>query len=263
MRGQKSERENLALRTSELWQPLSLVPPDNARARVVSLLRRYFDLQSGSIWRDLRPVLAEAQGTVVDVGCGAQPYRSLLPSSVNYIGLDTADSQDHFGYSVPDVRIIGADGSWPVEDLGADMVLATETLEHVPDPDAFLAEAARVLRPGGRLVLSVPFAARWHYIPYDYWRYTPSSLRVLLERAGFADVVVNGRGNELTVACYKVNALLLAAIFPQSEAGAPRPRLLALPLSPLVVLLTAIALRSFRLPAGDDTLGYTAFATKQ
>ena len=76
--------------------------------------------------------------------------------------------------------------------------------EHVPEPTAFLEHAFRALRPGGTVIITTPFAARWHYIPHDYWRFTPSSLRLLLERAGFEDVVVYGRGNESTVACYKV-----------------------------------------------------------
>ena len=56
------------------------------------------------------------------------------------------------------------------------VVLCTETLEHVLETRRFLAEAARCLTPGGTLLLTIPFAARWHFIPYDYWRFTPSSL---------------------------------------------------------------------------------------
>jgi SAM-dependent methyltransferase len=255
-------RENLVLRTTESWQPPSFIPVDGARARRKAAIRRFFDLPAGSIWRDLRPVLSEAEGTVIDVGCGAQPYRGLLPASSIYVGLDTDDALQHFGYEMPDVRIISADGSWPVPDNTADVVLATETLEHVPDPDSFLAEAIRILKPGGRIVMTVPFAARWHYIPHDYWRFTPTSLKMLMERAGFSDVVVNGRGGTTTVVCYKLIGLLLGLILPQTELGRPRPRLLALPLVPLVVLLAAIGNRTLKRPTGDDTLGYTTFARK-
>lgn len=202
------------------------------------------------------------QGAIVDVGCGAQPYRGLLPEAAQYIGLDTADALEHFGYAMPDVRTISSDGSWPLEDGGADLVLATETLEHVPDSAAFLAEAMRVLRPGGRLVMTVPFAARWHYIPHDYWRFTPASLKMLLEGAGFSQVVVHGRGNATTVVCYKMIGWLLTVILPQTKTRSLRPRLAAVPLSPLVFLLALIANRSLSQPAGDDTLGYTTFAVK-
>lgn len=224
--------------------------------------RRFFDLQAGSLWRDLSGALATVRGTLVDVGCGAQPYRRLLPSHTEYIGLDTERAYADFGYAIPGVRLIREDGRWPVEDAQADVVLATETLEHVADPPAFLAEAHRCLRPGGRLVLTVPFAARWHYIPNDYWRFTPSGLRILLARAGFVQVVVQARGNERTVACYKVLALLLPTALPQDATGSVRITPLALVLAPLAVALAALANLSLRGAPGDDCLGYTVYALR-
>jgi SAM-dependent methyltransferase len=254
--------ENLALREEERWRPPIFTPLDTRRARVMAVLRRFFDLQAGSLWLHLAPVLSQAAGTVADVGCGAQPYRDLLPEGTRYVGLDTEQALEHFGYEIPDVRAIGSDGRWPLEDGEADLVLATETLEHVPDPPAFLEQARRVLRPGGRLIITTPFAARWHYIPHDYWRFTPSSLRQLLERAGFESVVVHGRGNELTVACYKVLALLLPVVLPQNEEGTPHIRPAGLLLLPLILPLATVANRSLRRPPGDDYLGLTTFATR-
>jgi SAM-dependent methyltransferase len=185
-----------------------------------------------------------------------------LPPGTEYVGLDTERAYADFGYAVPDVRLIGEDGRWPLDDDEADVVLATETLEHVVDPAAFLAEAHRCLRPGGRIVLTVPFAARWHYIPNDYWRFTPSGLRIVLERAGFSEVVVHARGNERTVACYKLLALLLAAALPQEKAGSVRLTPRALLAAPLAVALAAIANSSLRGAPGDDCLGYTVNALR-
>lgn len=262
MRSRRVEPENLAVRRDERWRPPIFVPLDSRRARLIAVVRRLFDLQAGSLWRHLAPVLSQARGTVADVGCGAQPYRDLLPAGTHYIGLDTELALENFGYDVRDVRAIGPGGHWPLGEGEADLVLATETLEHVPDPDGFLEQAFRALRPGGKVIITTPFAARWHYIPHDYWRFTPSSLRLLLERAGFEDVAVYGRGNETTVACYKVLALLLPRLLPQSEAGTPRIRPTGLLWLPLIVPLTLIANVSLRAPAGDDCLGYTTFATR-
>lgn len=262
MRRRSVEPENLALRTGERWRPPIFVPLDSRRARLMAVVRRFFDLQAGSLWLHLAPVLSRVTGTVVDVGCGAQPYRGLLPEGARYIGLDTADALANFGYEISGVRPIGGDGRWPLDDGEADVVLATETLEHVPDPQAFLAEAYRALAPGGSLILTVPFAARWHYIPHDYWRFTPSSLRMLLEDTGFRQVVVNGRGNETTVACYKALALLLLRALPQGEDGAPHPSPVGFLLLPLILPLAIVANRSLRAPAGDDCIGFTAFAVE-
>lgn len=254
-------RENLAERTGEAWRPPVYECGTSRRARFGFALRRFFDLQAGSVWRDLADVLPTLRGTVADIGCGAQPYRPLLAPGVTYIGVDTQDAAAHFGYDIADVRRLDGD-RWPLADGEADAVLATETLEHVPEPARFLAEAARCVRPGGRLVLTVPFSARWHYVPHDYWRFTPSSLRRLLEAAGFADVTVWARGNALTVACYKVMALLLPIALPPREDGTVRVS----PWAPLVAApvfaLAAVANGSFRGGGGEDCLGYTVLATR-
>lgn len=258
----QTPHENLALRTSERWRPPSFVPDTGPAGRLRAALRRVFDLQAGSLWRDLSEPLSRTRGTLLDVGCGAQPYRRLIPPQTTYIGLDTEESQSNFGYSMPDVRRIAPDGRWPVDDRWADVVLATETLEHVENPEAFLRQAYRCLRPGGRLILTVPFAARWHYIPHDYWRFTPSGLRLLLERARFSDVSVHGRGNERTVACYKLLSLLLPIAFPQDRRGSLRIRPIAVLILPLILVLVITGNRSLRMPPGDDCLGYTVFATR-
>ena len=252
------ERENLALRGSERWQPPAFRPPRTRRDRLLAAARRLLDLQAASIWRDLKGELASAEGDVLDVGAGAQPYRPLLPPGARYRAIDAAAAREAFGYDLPDTEYFEGD-RWPVEDFSMNVVLATETLEHVPDPATFLSEARRVLRPGGRIVLTVPFAARWHYVPHDYWRFTPSSLRSMLEAAGFADIVVHARGNERTVACYKLIALVLPALFP--PGGGLRPSRIAAVLAlPLVAALALLAHVSLRGGGGEDCLGWTATA---
>jgi SAM-dependent methyltransferase len=228
----------------------------------LAALRRLIDLQAGSIWRDLAGELAAVHGLVLDVGCGAQPYRPLLGPSARYVGIDTADAKADFGYEIPDTLYFDGD-SWPVGSESANVVLCTETLEHVLEPSKLLAEAHRTLRRGGRLLLTVPFAARWHFVPNDYWRFTPSSLRHLLETAGFTDVAVYARGNAFTVACYKTIALVLPYLFPQrGGAGARAAQLLALLAVPFVVCLALAARVSLLGKGGDDCLGYTVTAVR-
>lgn len=258
MSEETGSRENFALRTSERWQPPAFRPPRTRRDRFIAAGRRLLDLQAASAWRDLKLELATAYGDVLDVGAGAQPYRPLLPSSARYRAIDVAVAGEAFGYDLPDTDYFEGD-RWPVEDASINVVLATETLEHVPEPSVFLAEARRVLRPGGRIVLTVPFAARWHYIPHDYWRYTPSSLRNLLEGAQFGDVVVHARGNEVTVACYKLMALVLPALFP-TDGGIKPGRIAAILALPLVAALALVAHTSLRGDGGVDCLGWTATA---
>lgn len=255
-------RENLAERTTgEGWRPPLYECGTSGRARLGFAVRRFFDLQAGSIWRDLSQLLRATRGTVADIGCGAQPYRPLLGEGTVYIGVDTPDAEDHFGYAIPDVRQL--DGNrWPLADGEADAVLSTETLEHVPEPRTFLAEAARCVRPGGQLVLTVPFAARWHYVPHDYWRYTPASLKLLLEEAGFEDVVVWSRGNATTVACYKAMALLLPKALVSRPDGSARVSPLAAVFALPIAVLATIGNWSLRDEGAEDCLGYTVQARR-
>lgn len=255
-------RENLALRRAERWKPPVFTPHQGRRSSLTAAVRRFFDLPAASLWRDLAEPLASTDGIVVDVGCGAQPYRRLLSPRAHYIGLDTARAASDFGYQMPDVRVIGDDGRWPVGDGEANVVLATETLEHVPDPGAFLREAHRILRPRGRLILTVPFSARWHYIPHDYWRFTPSGLELLLARGGFDEIVVHGRGNEISVACYKLLGLLLAAALRQNDSGGFKIRPTTAILAPFILLMAALGRASLYGRAGDDCIGYTVYAVR-
>jgi SAM-dependent methyltransferase len=251
-------RENFATRTRERWQPPAFRAPRTPWIRLLAAARRLVDLQAASVWRDLQVLLADARGVVLDVGAGAQPYRPLLPRHVRYRAIDVAAARPTFGYDVPDTEYFDGD-RWPVEDAEVDLVLATETLEHVPEPERFLRQARRVLRPGGRFVATVPFSARWHYVPYDYWRFTPSSLRRLLEGSGFCEIAVYPRGNEVTVAAGKVMALILMWLFPTGGGIGPR-RVTAALLMPVVAALTLVARLSLRAEGGEDCLGWTVTA---
>lgn len=256
-------RQNMAQRHGESWRPPPIAPPGRPYRQLLAALRRWLDLQAGSIWSDLAPELARASGVVADVGCGAQPYRPLLPPGCKYVGLDTADAKSHFGYSVPDI-LECTETNWPLGDESVDVLLITEVLEHAIDPPALLGEAARCLRDQGRLLLTVPFAARWHFIPYDYWRFTPSCLKRLLEEAGFDDIEVYARGNAMTVACYKAMALVLPLmVAPRGGLlGRTLRRSLALCLSPLLVIWALVGNLSLGVAGGDDCLGYTVMARK-
>jgi SAM-dependent methyltransferase len=237
-------------------------------------LRRFADLQFGSIWRDLAALLPKVEGTMADVGCGAQPFRDLLRPEVRYIAVDIDDPEKQFGYGssvggvpghgLPDTRYFRG-SVLPLADGEADSVLCTETLEHVLDTASFLSELNRALAPGGRLILTVPFAARWHFVPLDYWRYTPSGLEQLLTTAGFCEVRVYARGGALAVAGYKVLGLVMLLLAGHGHHGAAPvlSRLAGVCLLPLAALAALAGNLGLKFPGtAEDTLGYTVLARK-
>jgi SAM-dependent methyltransferase len=262
-RGPFQRRSNMVEATSESWRPQLFAATTTGFSLFLAAVRRFFDIQAGSAWRDLSEVLPSHLGTILDVGCGAQPFRSLVSSGAIYMGIDTDAAKAHFGYEMPNTTYFSGD-VWPVADLSVDLVLCTETLEHVLETRRFLAEAARCLVPGGTLLLTIPFAARWHFIPYDYWRFTPSSLNHLLTTTGFHSARVYARGNAVTVACYKMMTLILLLLMPQtaSKISGLLLRVAGAVLLPWFILLAVIANLSLRGRGGDDCLGYTVFAMR-
>ena len=124
------------------------------------------------------PIAAELiagcrDGLVLDAGSGLKA--EYLDDVVN---LEVAD------YPTTDVLAIGE--RLPFADDSFDGVLSLVVLEHVRDPFRSAAEIARVLRPGGRLYVAVPFLQPYHGYPHHYYNMTRRGLEQLF--AGAFDI---------------------------------------------------------------------------
>lgn len=156
----------------------------------------------------LRDAMAEFApmliGRLLDVGCGTKPYRSLFTVD-SYVGLDI-DAEISRRRNIADHFYDGK--TFPFADGSFDSVLCNQVLEHVFNPDEFLGEIARVLMPGGKLLLTVPFVWDEHEQPYDYARYSSFGLRALLEKQGFIVVKHKKLGADPSVLFQLINAYL-------------------------------------------------------
>ncbi len=134
-------------------------------------------------------MIAEAElppgASVLDYGCADAPYRNELPDDAIYTGADIAGNP--FGHVTLD-----PDGRIPLPEGEVDLVLSTQVLEHVDDPALYLSESFRVLRPGGKLVLSTHGIMYYHRDPEDHWRWTRTGLQKIVEGAGFRIVSFHG-----------------------------------------------------------------------
>jgi len=114
---------------------------------------------------------------ILDYGADRSPYRSLFPSS-DYRRADLGgEGAEHY--------VIEADGTVPEADARFDLVLSSQVAEHVESPATYLSECFRLLRPGGRLLLSTHGSFEDHAFPTDYQRWTGQGLERDLRRAGF------------------------------------------------------------------------------
>jgi SAM-dependent methyltransferase len=219
-------------------------------------------LANRAIRRALRAFAPSAHGKMLDVGCGYKPYRSFFAPYV----------QEHLGMDIPvtihgmeAVDVGGSALALPFAAAEFDTVLATEVLEHVPSPDAMLAEIARVLRPGGVLILSAPLHEPLHELPYDYFRYTHIALQALLERNGFTVQAIERRGGPVSVLAYGLSSFLYRRFGMVGYPGrGSRPRPLVGP--PVIALCSIIQLLGVALDPcirdEFDTLGFVVLAEK-
>jgi len=105
-------------------------------------------------------LLAAEATTVLEVGCGrgaavdtsrSRPMGDFRAPGRHVIGIDV-DAAGTENQVVDEFRQIETDGRWPIDDASVDLAVSDWTLEHVADPDAFVRELRRVLRPGGAFV---------------------------------------------------------------------------------------------------------------
>ena len=128
---------------------------------------------------------------VLDAGAGEGNYKSYFAGQ-RYTGLDLGVGDAGWDYSRLDA--IGELAALPFRDGLFDASLNVVTLEHVREPARVLAELARTLAPGGRLLLVAPQEWEQHQQPHDYYRYTRYGLQHLLSQAGFGQCEIRAVG---------------------------------------------------------------------
>lgn len=135
------------------------------------------------------PVISKITGDVLVIGAGKEPYHALMPVSSS---ICCTDIEPGAGIDiVADAHVL------PFTDGSFDAVIAIEVFEHLRDPKLATAEIHRVLRSGGKAIVTVPFMFRVHGDPHDYQRFTATGLEVMFGNEFQTDI--QPFGNRLQV----------------------------------------------------------------
>jgi SAM-dependent methyltransferase len=129
---------------------------------------------------------------LLDIGAGDCQYKPYFAGRCKYISQDVGGKDVCFTYDQIDIR--SEVYAIPLPDGSVDTILCTQVLEHLKYPTRAIQEMYRLLKPGGRLCVTVPLTSDEHMLPHDFFRYTRYALDFLMQEQGFAKPEINPQG---------------------------------------------------------------------
>jgi len=149
---------------------------------IVSIFINPFFFIRYAYFKNIKKIIPQLKGKLLDFGCGRKPFEDLF-SVEKYIGVDLENTGHDHSNSKVDVYYDGK--HLPFQNNSFDSLFCSEVLEHIFNPDDILQELNRVLKPGAKAIITVPFSWNEHETPYDYARYSSYGIKHLLEKNGF------------------------------------------------------------------------------
>jgi len=176
---------------------------------------RNFSGATLALWRAAGAATADschAGAAVLDAGSGRGAWQPVVErGGATYRSIEWAPRGAHQPTWTGDICAMPQ-----VPSQEFDVVVCHQVLEHVRHPSRAMQEFRRVLKPGGRLVMSVPHLSRRHELPFDFQRFTPEGVAVLAEESGFAVEDLSCFGG---LACFLHHQTSL--VLPGSLSGIP------------------------------------------
>lgn len=176
------------MKSAETWKPTKfechggkLRAPRSTE--YVSRCDRFLVDEIGRVYSEWIPQYC--RGRLVDLGCGEVPFYSFYQPYVSEVVTVDWENTSHPNSHIDIYADLNAPPISAIDDHSADCILCSDVLEHIYQPKILVKEMSRMLKPDGWLLLNVPFLFYVHEEPYDFYRYTPFSLRRMLEENGF------------------------------------------------------------------------------
>jgi SAM-dependent methyltransferase len=142
------------------------------------------------------------KGILYDLGAGESPYKDfILRYADEYVAVDWAGSYHNTNADI----VADLNKPLPIDNNVADTILCISVIEHLSEPQIMLDESYRILKSGGELILQVPWQWWIHEAPFDFFRYTPYGLDLLLKKAGFVEINITPQSGFFTTMILKLN----------------------------------------------------------
>lgn len=180
--------------------------------------------------RTIAWVNQHAFGVLLDVGSGNGILQEKLKENIEYIGIDYPTTIE-LGYSSM-ANIYADAAALPVSSESIDTVALLDVLEHLKFPERAIAEASRVLKKGGKLLIHVPFIYPLHDEPHDYQRWSIHGLRLQAQQQNLKIIDITESTASLETAAALFSIALAKSVF-----DAITQRKIAMIIAPFVLLL--------------------------
>ncbi|MBC8488957.1 MAG: class I SAM-dependent methyltransferase [Ignavibacteria bacterium] len=164
----------------------------------LSIFINPFYFSRKGIYKGIRENSRFINGVLLDFGCGSKPYKHLFNID-EYIGVDIQNRGHDHSYEDIDVFYNGYE--LPFSDSFFNSIFSSEVFEHVFNLEEIISELHRVLKKGGKMLITVPFSWDEHEIPSDFCRYTSFGIKDMMEKSGFE------------ILCFSKSSNYLEAIF--------------------------------------------------
>lgn len=173
--------------------------------------------------------------SILDAGAGESVYKKFF-SHCDYKAIDLAVGESRWNYD--NLDYVGSLHEMPIDDEMFDAVLCTQVLEHLEWPRESVTEMCRVLKPGGKLYMTVPMSQNEHQTPYDFFRYTSYGLESISKHAGFHEVTITPFGGLWVRWAYELPRGL--SIFPPAGLRNKKYNILGIAFLPIKIVALGV-----------------------
>lgn len=187
------------MKNKQLWKPTKFIKRKNnfivtKNSKDLGIGSRFIAGIQCKVYEKM--IKENAFGLLLDLGCGNVPlyemYKDYVADNICVDWIDTFHKNQHLDY------VFNLNQGIPL-DTKFDSILMTDTLEHIANPDQLFFDISRLLKPSGKLILTVPFLYWIHEEPYDYYRFTKYKLKMLCEQNKLKVISIYPYGGSLEI----------------------------------------------------------------